>query len=626
MKKQFKNYKAQSFRFILMTIFILLIANRTFAQCEDSNPLLTCHSNIDFDPTCYATYNTPGDITDLKTSGLTNQSSVHIISGAGDPTIQSMTITQIEIFNPPPGCNTTGETYANAADFPTALYGISFQNSTTAPFKVTISVSGAINIALIPIGSRITFIVNGKNSSGTIIVSRRYVFTITSSAYIIGDPHITTIDGVHYDFQAVGEFTALRDSGGSFEIQTRQTAVATNGAGTDAYSGLSTCVSLNTAVAARVGTHRVTYEPNINGKPDPSGMQLRVDGKLTELGENGIDLGSGGRILKSSAGPGVIEIDFPDGASLIVTPAFWEYYSVWYLNVNVYNTAATKGISGVIATNNTTPGIAVSHIPAKTKSWLPALPDGSSLGPMPVSLHDRFVQLYTTFADAWRVTDKTSLFDYAPGTSTATFTDKNWPAEHAQSCSVPGQTPLTPINLAKAQELCRDIIDPNLKANAIFDVMITGEPTFAKAYLLTQQIQTGTTAIRVSASKDTTKSGDAVTFTTTVARKFSAGKDILAGTVEFTVDGKKFDQVKLEANGRAILTTTSFKVGRHQIAATFIPDAGSTAFSSSSLEITHTVLDNGGIIATILHLWWFWLLVIIVIITIYIVIKKKKKH
>ena len=41
-----------------------------------------------------------------------------------------------------------------------------------------------------------------------------------------GEPHITTMDGVHYDFQSAGEFVALRDGNG-LEIQTRQTAIST---------------------------------------------------------------------------------------------------------------------------------------------------------------------------------------------------------------------------------------------------------------------------------------------------------------------------------------------------------------------------------------------------------------
>ena len=44
--------------------------------------------------------------------------------------------------------------------------------------------------------------------------------------YNDGDPHITTIGGIHYDFQSAGEFVALRDGNG-MEIQTRQTPIAT---------------------------------------------------------------------------------------------------------------------------------------------------------------------------------------------------------------------------------------------------------------------------------------------------------------------------------------------------------------------------------------------------------------
>jgi len=580
MKKELKNYKALNSRIILVTIFILLIANRTSAQCTTS-----CQGNIDIDcvcitSTCYGSGNTYiNDIPPYNTPQTT------ITIGDVNFTVDAkMTVTDIIITDNNGGG--VGPTFSTADDFNTSAYStasnITFNNGPN------IEIIGTPTSAWV--GYTFSFTVNVLNYSDEILTgcdnvtpaSRSYYFEIKSAGYITGDTHITTVDGVRYDFQAVGEFVSLL--GDNLEIQTRQTAVATNGPGHDSYDNLSTCVSVNTAVAARVGEHRVTYQPNINGIPDPSGMQLRVDGELTELGDNGLDLGSGGRVMKSPAGGGAIEIDFPDGTSLIVTPGWWSPYNQWYLNVSINNTSARKGISGVIAYNDTT-GV----ITQRSKSWLPALPDGSSVGPMPESLHDRFVTLYQEFADAWRVTDQTSLFDYAPGTSTATFTDKNWPMEKAESCNVPGQDPEPPIALEVAEKLASGIVDPNLRPNAIYDVMVTGEPTFVKTYLLTQNIQMNTTAIGVKASKDKTKYEEPVTFTAIVSRKFSAGEDILTGSVEFNIDGQKFGQVELEANGRAILTTTTLKVGRHQIAATFIPDAGSAAFSSSSPVITHTV-------------------------------------
>src|SRR5262249_37820877 len=64
-----------------------------------------------------------------------------------------------------------------------------------------------------------------------------------------GEPHITTFDSIRYDFQGAGEFVAIRGDG--LEIQTRQTAIATPFPGPNAHTGLATCVSLNSAVAAR---------------------------------------------------------------------------------------------------------------------------------------------------------------------------------------------------------------------------------------------------------------------------------------------------------------------------------------------------------------------------------------
>ncbi len=473
------------------------------------------------------------------------------------------------------------------------------------PPGLTLSTAGCISGTPTAPGAY-TFRVDVINASGN---GDEQTFTIAKIASSTGEPHITTVDGVNYALQSAGEFVLLR--GKDLEIQIRQTPITTpNYTFSDPYTGLSTCVSINSAVAARVGKHRVTYQPNINGVPDSSGMQLREDGKLIDpatIPNNGIDLGSGGRIMKSAAGGGVIEIDFPDGTILVVTPTWWPSFSVWYLNLNIYHTGATEGLMGIIA----------------PRSWLPKLPDGTSLGPKPTAPHDRFVQLNTTFADAWRVTDKTSLFDYQPGTSTATFTNKAWPSENVQSPGiVGGQIPLKAIGLEVAQQLCRDIVDSNMKANAIFDVMVTGEPGFAKAYLLTQQVQTGTTATTVFVSKDTTTYGEPVTFTVTVNRKFSSGKGALAGSVEFTIDGNKFSEVKLDANGSAILTTTTLKEGKHQIAAMFTPDSGSTAFSSTSLDITQTVLAGGG--GSIFHHWWFWLIILLIILGIIIATRRKK--
>jgi subtilisin family serine protease len=391
-----------------------------------------------------------------------------------------------------------------------------------------------------------------------------------------GDPHITTVDGIHYDFQGAGEFVSLRDGNG-LEIQTRQTPVATAPPDKNPYTGLATCVSLNTAVAAHVGSHRVTYEPDFSGVPDAKNLQLRVDGVLTTPPATGLSLGPGSRVLPSAGG--MIEIDFPDGTNLTVTPLLWASQNKWHLDLSVFHTQASEGLMGAMA-----PG-----------SWLPALPNGTSLGPMPQPMpaasHQRFVDLYQTFGNAWRVNDKTSLFDYAPGTSTATFTDASWPRENPP-CVVPNSTPVKPLDPKVALRLCSDITAGNRKADCVFDTTITGEPGFAKAYLLGQRIEAGATTTTVNANKDPTLLAEAATFLATV-RLTASGKTVTTGTVQFTLDGANAGgPIKLDAKGQATWQTSRLTAGNHQVAAVYTATTGSVFLASRSLDRPHAVVKD----------------------------------
>jgi subtilisin family serine protease len=392
-----------------------------------------------------------------------------------------------------------------------------------------------------------------------------------SDGFDDGEPHITTVDGVHYDFQSAGEFITLREPGG-LEIQTRKTPVATTFApGTNFHTGLASCVSINTAVAARVGSHRVTFQPGPTGVLDPNGLELRVDGILTTLTLSGINLGPGGRVIPS-LGNG-IQIDFPDGTTLIGTPGTWAPLGKWYLNLSVFHTPASQGIMGAIA-----PG-----------SWLPALPNGASLGAKPSSLHQRYIELNQTFADAWRVTNATSLFDYAPGTSTATFTNRSWPQESG-ACVLPRSPRVNPIEPQVAQQLCREIVGKQMNADCIFDVRVTGEAGFAKTYLLSQQIRAGSTAIIVSADKDLMVLGEVGSFTASVVRNGSGGRGAPAGTVQFILNEKNIGEpVRLDSEGRATWKTASLPAGNHQLAARYTPSNGSVFFGSTSIARRYTV-------------------------------------
>jgi hypothetical protein len=130
-------------------------------------------------------------------------------------------------------------------------------------------------------------------------------------------------------------------------------------------------------------------------------------------------------------------------------------------------------------------------------NWLPALPDGTLLGARPASLTQRYQDLYEKFADAWRVTDPTSLFDYEPGLSTASFTVDRWPMQAPQSCTAPAQPgapqtsgPPAPLQPAEAEKICSAVAAPDRRANCILDVTATGDRGFAETYALTERIET----------------------------------------------------------------------------------------------------------------------------------------
>ena len=386
-----------------------------------------------------------------------------------------------------------------------------------------------------------------------------------------GEPHLTTMDGVHYDFQSAGEFVALRDGNG-LEIQTRQAPGSTATPYVNPYTGLAVCVSINTAVAARVGKHRVTYQPSLSGAPD---LQLSVDGVAAALGPQGINLGPDGRIMKTSGEGSGIEIDFPDGTVLIMASDYWVAESKWFINLRVYRSRAADGIMGALAT---------------TDSWLPALPDGTSVGELPPTLHQRYIDLYKTFAKRWRVTDATSLFDYAPGTSTATFTLDDWPSENPP-CVASGRPPAAPLNEETAQNLCLAVTDKFRKANCVFDVMLTGEPAFAKAYLTSDRIEAASTQTSVDSDRNSSKSGDLVTFTANVTPTASSVTSVPSGTVQFLLDGSDFDKpVQLDAKGTAQLQTSLLSVGDHRMAARYVPDKVTTFVASRSFDEPHSVV------------------------------------
>ncbi len=405
-----------------------------------------------------------------------------------------------------------------------------------------------------------------------------------------GDPHTRTVDGTRYDFQAVGEFTLLWD-GDRFEVQTRQTPVLTANPITDSYSGLKSCVSLNTAVAARFGSHRISLQPGPEGRR----LQFYLNGKPTTLSGEGIDLG-GHRVTPFDAdGEMGVRVDCDDQTTLIITPKFWTAHNVAYMNISVFNTRATEGIMGFIPRD----------------SWLPRLRDGTNVGAISSSLQDRYDVLYKKFADSWRVTDKTSLFVYTQGTSTKTFTDPDWPAERPPCKLKPEFQTGAPIHkgmdIEKAKIICHGVTEADLHANCVFDVATTGDEIFAEGYRFEQELRLYGTFVQIAShglltpdrsqsptEEDERKSRyNQLQGVRVKVGALTEGRPIPTGCVTFFLDGVPMNRpVELDDRGRARIMIGPMKPGNHIIRATYAGGGKYDYHSSSSRNLIISITNE----------------------------------
>jgi hypothetical protein len=256
--------------------------------------------------------------------------------------------------------------------------------------------------------------------------------------------------------------------------------------------------------------------------------------------------------------------------------------------------------------------------------WLPTLSNGATVGPMPQSLHDRYVVLYKTFADSWRLTDATSLFVYAKGTSTETFTDRDWPAEKPPSIlkpqfKIPGFPASASIPVAEAEQICQGVTMGDLHANCVFDVGTTGDKGFAKAYLLQQDLRLHGSTVQITGDKALTRPDESLVITAIVL-PMSKGRPTPTGSVIFLVDGAVAGPpVMLDQKGRAQLTLHHLNVGDHKIRASYTSDGGENGYhSSTSPNLLHTVKEGPGSTSGSKFgcSWVIWMLIILILIAI----------
>jgi hypothetical protein len=267
-------------------------------------------------------------------------------------------------------------------------------------------------------------------------------------AHSAADPHLLPFGGNWYDFQGVGEYTLVRSLSGDLEVQVRQRP----------WPG-SKVVSMNTAAAMRVAGDRVTVD---HGQP----LTVRVNGRPVLLQQKDVPLAHGGKLRPLRQGQ--LDVVWPDGTVVRIIPPTGSSIDI------VVSLAPSRlgKVTGLLGDND---GITADDF--RTRG-------GKRLDPAKVRGASRaaYRLLYRVFGDSWRVTQKTSLFDYAPGQSTRTFTDRRFPARVATTAT------LSPAARRKAEQVCRGLglTKPRVLDACILDVAQTGSYGFATAIAVSQ--------------------------------------------------------------------------------------------------------------------------------------------
>src|SRR5690606_7906016 len=94
-------------------------------------------------------------------------------------------------------------------------------------------------------------------------------------------------------------------------------------------------------------------------------------------------------------------------------------------------------------------------------------------------------RLSTQYADGWRVSHQESLFDYAPGQSTVSFTDKGFPDDYRTLAD------LSTAQIQAAQKICySEGVQNSDIEQCVFDVAFSNYSGFARSAAQAAQLLT----------------------------------------------------------------------------------------------------------------------------------------
>jgi hypothetical protein len=277
------------------------------------------------------------------------------------------------------------------------------------------------------------------------------VYTITHAwGGAHADTHITTFDGLYYNFQAAGEFVLARSTvaGDPFQVQIRLQPYANSAA-----------VSIITQAAVAVSaTDRLTFDATRSAP-------VYYDGQALAL-TNGVAVTRGDATVTQLTTTSW-QVQYASGEAVSIS----QFDGFLNVDTALAGPASAGTVQGLLGTDGGNPANDLM------------LPNGTVLA-QPVSSAD----LYTQFADAWRVTQQSSLLDYGNGQTTATFTDASFPSDAISLSTLPASVLLNAANLVAAA----GITDPAAAQGALEDYLLTGNAGIIAADAQAQNVVTST--------------------------------------------------------------------------------------------------------------------------------------
>jgi hypothetical protein len=331
----------------------------------------------------------------------------------------------------------------------------------------------------------------------------------------VGEPHLLTFDGHHYDFQAAGEFVLARAKDADFEVQVRQQQWQD-----------SRWVAVNTAAVIKTANHKIEVAPN--------GYKLAVlvDGQKQALEPTEL---SGGDSLFTTPNSNRLDITTKSG-SVVSFFALGNYG----VDVSVDPSEDFKGkFEGLLGNFD---GEGNNDLRLQGKD---------------TAIKSDFDQLYPAFSDSWRVSDQTSLFSYPEGKNTASYTNRAFPYERADPKKLAGYV--------AAEELCKrmGVTDETSLAECAMDVAITGRPEFARSAARHQVTITGSSEGAENYTLEARNSGDIGKITFTGKKDEKIFVDVFSSTFPAscgTISIRDADDKTLESgciiNGKGYIETT----------------------------------------------------------------------